>query len=179
MSRVRVDYLDLAVYRASPDDYCLSFRPFVKPTARGIPLNPSSSRPRYVFQLPLSLLTRYARNSCCQADSEDATCFFIVRLLAGMAEPSAIANVILANLFSHIAPFLSTDSLAKISSEVQSVTVIVQYHPLPDKAGLRSVVRLLSERLRPQLKIPCGFDICFRIAWSKGGTHLVNRLRRL
>ena len=183
VSRVSVNFLDLTLYRDGFSD-CIKFRPYVKPTARGVPLNQHSHHPPTCLQWPHAHLHRLALHSCNLESFEWAKLCFICRLVSGLAWPRSIAQVMLSHPYS----FSAISSLSRNSvrlpphgsDNVVVITLILPYHPALASTISKLGLEELSASLAPQLA--CVFNgrrVAFRIAWRRGGRHLYTLLRRL
>ena len=181
VSRQGVDFLDLHVFRASPGDTHVSFKPFTKESNRAMPLTSYSCHPSACFQRPLAHLCRLREHSSTVALFEEARFHFILRLLSGGYDAGVILRAMLApvphnpRIYSSVA----SASFCKVADTTRFVTIVLPFHPALVSVGVSRRVRELNALLHDQLFTVFGEHWQFRVAWKRSAAHLYTTLRRL
>ena len=172
-SRREAAMLDVWIFKHCVGNgrYVLRHRPYVKPTARHIPLDQRSWHPHTVHRSwPLAELQRHHRNSMMRKDFDQIKATFLHKLQTHFIEPQIIQKCVAWQ------PRFSVG----IDSRVERVWLVLPYHPLIVQA-IKSELRVFQAKWGPAFFASLGIEGRsweLGLSFSAAGPHLMHVLRR-
>jgi hypothetical protein len=174
-SLVSVPFLDLTVFKTAPEreSSLLSWRPYIKPTARHVPLSTESLHPPSVHRSwPKAEMLRMTRRSATSAMAVSWRSHKLQRFQHFMLSPSVLQDCRTWRARSGAEVAKHWCSKPSLSTKVRLV--------LPFRAELSSLpaeLRHLAKLWRGQLLFETGLDVEPCVCWSKAGASLLDLVR--
>ncbi len=172
-----VPFLDLMIFKSAPEgEGFLSWRPFVKPTARHIPLSSESYHPASVHKSwPQAEMLRMTRRSADAATAASWRQAKLDRFKHFMLRPRVLQECAVWRARTEACSAKEWMTVQSVFDRRCLIRLVLPYRhelvALP--AELKAIVRLYRERFL----FETGLDLELCVCWSKAGAALGNLVR--